>query len=580
MNTTARPSPYRGLTPYTEDDAPYFFGRTAEIAVITANLRVARLTLLYGPSGVGKSSVLRAGLLVELQRRARANFSAGEGVEAIPVYFDRWQINPLHGLFQTIQAAVQPYLNQPPLPLATPDRSAAAPVGSPSGRLVPHLHTWSEQTDADLLLVLDQFEEYLLYHPDEAGPGSFAHELARIVNNTALRTNVLLRLREDALARLDRFQEQIAFLFDNRLSIARLDRAAGSEAMTQPLLRYNAEHGTTYTIEPQLVQTILDQVGPDQVALSKGGAGVIAAKATTHRIEAPYLQLVLTRLWQQTVGAEATVLRQATLEALGGVDSIVSNYLNDTLASLPAPDQALAVRFFDRLVTPGGTKIALTLDELASFAKVDPTVIETVVRQLDGRRLLRSVPSPTGVMQFEIFHDMLGPPLLAWQARYQAAQEEAGRLAAEQAARAAAEQRAREAEARAALEELARSEAQARAAAEQRNNRRLRWFLGITGLLLTLAVLAGLTAYWAQQTAEAERNRALLAEGLARQSAAVAQRARDQALIRQSQLLASTAQQQLAVDPVASLHLALQGAPTAGQPRPYVAEVVPCHGCA
>ena len=56
-------APYRGLTPYTETDAAYFFGRTAEITTITANLEVSRLTLLYGPSGVGKTSVLRAGVI-------------------------------------------------------------------------------------------------------------------------------------------------------------------------------------------------------------------------------------------------------------------------------------------------------------------------------------------------------------------------------------------------------------------------------------------------------------------------------------------------------------------------------------
>ena len=56
-------SPYRGLRPYTEADAAFFFGREAEEEIIAANLLAARLTLLYGPSGVGKSSVLLAGVV-------------------------------------------------------------------------------------------------------------------------------------------------------------------------------------------------------------------------------------------------------------------------------------------------------------------------------------------------------------------------------------------------------------------------------------------------------------------------------------------------------------------------------------
>jgi hypothetical protein len=48
---------------YSESDSEFFFGRELDRDVITANLIASRLTLLYGPSGVGKSSVLHAGVL-------------------------------------------------------------------------------------------------------------------------------------------------------------------------------------------------------------------------------------------------------------------------------------------------------------------------------------------------------------------------------------------------------------------------------------------------------------------------------------------------------------------------------------
>ena len=47
--------PYKGLTPYDESDAPFFFGREAEREIITANLMASRLTLLYGPSGLARA---------------------------------------------------------------------------------------------------------------------------------------------------------------------------------------------------------------------------------------------------------------------------------------------------------------------------------------------------------------------------------------------------------------------------------------------------------------------------------------------------------------------------------------------
>ena len=64
-------SPYVGLTHYTEGEAGLFFGRDRDIGVIISNLRGARLTLLYAQSGVGKSSVLRAGVAARLSDVAK-----------------------------------------------------------------------------------------------------------------------------------------------------------------------------------------------------------------------------------------------------------------------------------------------------------------------------------------------------------------------------------------------------------------------------------------------------------------------------------------------------------------------------
>ncbi len=60
-------SPYIGLVPYSEKDAPFFFGREKERDIIIENLNACRLTLLYGPSGVGKSSILNAGVTYRLK---------------------------------------------------------------------------------------------------------------------------------------------------------------------------------------------------------------------------------------------------------------------------------------------------------------------------------------------------------------------------------------------------------------------------------------------------------------------------------------------------------------------------------
>src|SRR5262249_58951765 len=59
-------SPFVGLTSYTQENAPFFFGRDAERRVLISNLRASPLTLLYAQSGTGKSSVLPAGAAAKL----------------------------------------------------------------------------------------------------------------------------------------------------------------------------------------------------------------------------------------------------------------------------------------------------------------------------------------------------------------------------------------------------------------------------------------------------------------------------------------------------------------------------------
>ena len=66
-------SPYKGLANYTEQDAALFFGRDREREVIIANLKARQLTVLYGESGVGKSSLLHAGVMSDLLETARRN---------------------------------------------------------------------------------------------------------------------------------------------------------------------------------------------------------------------------------------------------------------------------------------------------------------------------------------------------------------------------------------------------------------------------------------------------------------------------------------------------------------------------
>ena len=84
--------------------------------------------------------------------------------------------------------------------------------------------------------MLDQFEEFFLYHEQNR---SFVEELADVIRRPDLRVNVLIGIREDALALLDAFKAVIPNLLSNRLRLENLDRAAGEAAIRGPLERFN-----------------------------------------------------------------------------------------------------------------------------------------------------------------------------------------------------------------------------------------------------------------------------------------------------------------------------------------------------
>ena len=85
-----RNSPYQGLIPYGEQDRRYFFGRREEIAIVAANVRASPLTIFYGSTGVGKTSVLRAGVIPDLNGEAQARLARSKMPDLIAVYCSDW----------------------------------------------------------------------------------------------------------------------------------------------------------------------------------------------------------------------------------------------------------------------------------------------------------------------------------------------------------------------------------------------------------------------------------------------------------------------------------------------------------
>lgn len=408
--------PYRGLQAFGEADADYYFGRDQERDLVVANLLATRLTILYGPSGVGKSSLLRAGVVRELRRLQAGSFGYLAVGRTVAVYHANWRGDPLTALGDALRAAI-------PLEL----RAGYVPPSGPlSLELVADVN---RQLDADVFLVLDQFEEESLYCSRES-TRALAVELGRIIAAQGTRANLLIGIREDALAKLDSLETYVPGLFDNTLRLDHLSAAAAREAIERPLLRFNAGRPVTahVSIEPGLVTELLPQLQTGRLSVTDAGGGG-GERAVT--IETPFLQLVMTRLWAQERVLGSAVLRLSTLHALGDAEQIVRTHLDIVMAQLDSGQRQLAASVFRYLVTPSGMKIAHTADDLAEYAGLpDPTQLVPVLEELSaGReRILRPVEPPLdrpGAPRYEIFHDVLAPAILDWRRRFVAEQARA-----------------------------------------------------------------------------------------------------------------------------------------------------------
>ena len=235
----------------------------------------------------------------------------------------------------------------------------------------------------------------------------------------------------------------------------------------------------------------------------------------------------MTRLWNEERANGSPVLRLATLERLGGANEIVQTHLDEAMRALEPEERDVAARAFRHLVTPSGTKIALTVNDLAEW---DEALLEAQLRPVLEKlsnpqlRILRSVDPPSdqpASPRYEIFHDVLAEPVLAWSAAQRAE------------------------------EDLARERA------DRRRQRRLTALASVA--LAALAAMAVVTVFAFAQRSEARSQRS---EARAQQAEARLQQreARSQARRARSRELAANAATQLDVDPELSMLLALEAA--------------------
>jgi WD40 repeat protein len=436
--------------PFSEKDAPFFFGREQERKIISANLRTRRLTLLYGPSGVGKSSVINAGVVYHLRQRAKQQMSPtaqptvalagdskspgrlhlpslraeliGQRKPAIVIVFSVWGGDPLESLQAAIIAGLKESQGNVLQPEAEKKLRAL--------KLTEMLEEVIKSAEgAELLIILDQFEEYFVYHPTDEGPGKFDDEFSRAIVNLDLHANFLISIREDWLARLDRFKGRIPNLFENSIRIDHLDREAAHEAIFKPIEKYNElirqlgdGQRPEVVITDDFISEVLDQLerlDESYNADPESASSQRDTKSAERRIQTSRIQIVLQYLWDKVRNDSPPTFGLELLDKPDTAKQIIQSNLKKTLKYLSSKEKMIAAKVFPFLITEAGTKIASTAAGLALRSDLPPEEIRALLTKLSRGdvRILNQIAPPPGQptqVRYELTSDVLAIPALEW----------------------------------------------------------------------------------------------------------------------------------------------------------------------
>jgi WD40 repeat protein/DNA-binding SARP family transcriptional activator len=448
--------PFKGLAAFEGSDADFFCGRERVVSELIARLAEWPLVGILGPSGIGKSSLLRAGVLPALRAGALPG-SAG------------WR-----------QVLLRPGEH----PCAELERV----LGEPMHKLLADLGGQER-----IVVAVDQLEELFTACHQESDRREFLERLVRAAGEDQRRVVVLCTLRADFYGRLSAYPAFAELLSRSHALVGPMDPAELREVIERPAARAGLE------VEDGLVDVLVAEVGDEPGAL-------------------PLLSTTLLELWRARDGH---VLRLQDYRATGGVRSGVARIAEAAYTRLPEAEQRVAREVLLRLADVGEgppERRRAPLVEIEAIAGVQPVLgaltdarLVTVgpgAVELSHEALLREWPRYRGWLEEDRVGRRLQAHLRVAASEWDARGRDAGDLYRGARLAAALEFCAQRPDEMDRLEgefvAASRAAAEREAARQRVQNRRLRALLLGAGVLLVLAVVAGVVAVVGQQQASSD----------------------------------------------------------------------------
>lgn len=364
--------PYRGLDPFDEDDAEFFYGREPDVQTLLEKLKGSRFLAVMGPSGSGKSSLVRAGLVPVLRRGALSGSQdwsieilkpGGRPLETLAARLQG--IGTAAGMAQTIDG------------LASDERTLHLASSLALGDAAERRFVW----------VIDQAEEVFTLCHDEHERERFVANLSYAASVPGGRGIVILAMRADFYARCAAYPDLSAQVARSQHLVSPLTPDGIRDAIEEPARRVGLE------FEEGLIGTILDDLESQPGAL-------------------PLLEYALLELWKRRRGSMLTL--EGYRES-GGVQGAIAKRAETIFAAFTPAEQEIARRALLRLTAPGegteDTRRRASMRELITRPE-DTEQVSAVVNELtDARLLTATADAATGESLVDISHEAL---IRAW----------------------------------------------------------------------------------------------------------------------------------------------------------------------
>jgi len=353
--------PYLGLDAFREADGDKFFGRNELIARLVERLAGQRLLAVVGPSGSGKSSLVRAGLIPALKRGALPG--SQDWIYLPPIVPGS---DPLASLARATDAAAL---------------EAGAPSDDPKSKI------------QNQVLVVDQFEELFTLCDDDQARQALVAALREFIETPDAEHRLILTMRSDFETFIARAPELQARFDQGRVQVTPLSAAELRESIEQPAdavgLKFQAG------IVDSLLQDILGEP-----------AGL------------PLLQFTLLELWEHRDHNRVT---REIYEHVGGGRLALARCADAFYASLIPEEQVTARRILLRMIRPGEglelTSSRIRREDMYRGGE-DPGRVDRVLARLISAHLVRLTEGETqGDTQVEVAHEALvrnWPTLVDW----------------------------------------------------------------------------------------------------------------------------------------------------------------------